>query len=190
MTIGNKLKSILITGGARSGKSRFALEFARKTGGPVLFIATAVAGDREMQERIKKHRKERPPDWRVLEATSDIGSRIEQAIDDARVVIIDCITMLINSIFSQYGDQEFKEIDASLLEQKVVVEITGIIERMKEPDAMFIIVTNEVGLGLVPDNRMGRLYRDVLGRANQMLAGCVDEVYLMVAGIPVQIKPS
>jgi adenosylcobinamide kinase/adenosylcobinamide-phosphate guanylyltransferase len=184
------LQNILVTGGARSGKSRFALELAQKTGGAVLFVATAVAGDREMQERIEKHREERPPEWRVLEATSDIGRRIEQAISGAGVVIIDCITMLINSIFSQYSDQEFEEINASLLEQKVVVEINKIIERMKEPDAMFIIVTNEVGLGLVPDNRMGRLYRDSLGRANQLLAEYVDEVYLMVSGIPVKIKPS
>lgn len=182
------MKSILITGGARSGKSRLALDIAQEFGEPVMFVATAVAGDREMHERIEKHRRERSPAWRVLETTSDIGSQIEQTIGDARVVIIDCITMLINSIFSQYSDQEFEKIDASLLEQQVVTEITGIIERMKEADAIFIIVTNEVGLGLVPDNRMGRLYRDSLGRANQMLAGCTDEVYLMVAGIPVKIK--
>jgi adenosylcobinamide kinase/adenosylcobinamide-phosphate guanylyltransferase len=184
------LKSILITGGARSGKSRFALELARKTAGPVLFVATAVAGDREMHERIQKHRKERPSDWRLLETASDIGSRIEQTIGDAGVVIIDCITMLINNIFSQYDDHEFEEIDASLLEQQVVAEVTGLMDCMKKFDSTFIAVTNEVGFGLVPDNRMGRLYRDSLGRANQLLAGYTDEVYLMVAGIPVKIEPS
>ena len=182
------MKSILITGGARSGKSRLALELTRKLGEPVLFVATAAAGDREMYERIEKHRRERPPTWRVLEATSDIGSQIEQIIGDARVVIIDCITMLVGNIFSRHGDQEFKEINASLLEQEVVAEVTGLVECVRKFDATFIVVSNEVGLGLVPANERGRLYRDSLGRANQMLAGCADEVYLMVAGIPVKIK--
>ena len=189
--MGSELKSILITGGARSGKSRLSLELAQKSGEPVLFVATAVAGDREMHERIEKHRRERPPAWRVLEATSDIGSRIEQTIGDARVVIVDCITMLVGNIFSRHGGQEYqeyKEMDASLLEQQVVAEITGLVECMRKSDATFIIVSNEVGLGLVPANEMGRLYRDSLGRANQMLAGYVDEVYLLVAGIPVNVK--
>jgi len=182
------VKSILIIGGARSGKSRFALELARKSGDPVLFVATAMAGDSEMYERIEKHRKERPAIWRILEATSHIGSQIEMAIGDAKVVVVDCITMLVSNIFSQYGDQDFEKIDASLLEQRVVAEVDELMECIREVDALFIMVSNEVGSGLVPATKMGRLYRDLLGRANQTLAGCVDEVYLVMAGLPMKMK--
>jgi len=182
------LKSILITGGARSGKSRFALECARKSSEPVLFVATAIAGDNEMSERIEKHRKERPSTWRVLEATSHIGGQIEQTIGDAKVVVVDCITVLVSNIFSQYGDRDLEKIDTSSLEQQVAAEINELMECIRKVDALFLIVSNEVGFGLVPANKVGRLYRDLLGKANQMLAGCVDEVYLTVAGLPMKIK--
>jgi len=184
------LKNILITGGARSGKSCFAYKLALKLGEPVLFVATAVAGDEEMRHRIEEHQQARPAAWSTLEATTDIGSQITQKIGRAKVVIIDCITLLVSNIFSQYSDQASEQIDALLIEQKVTNEISKLVECINHADASFIIVTNEVGLGLVPANRVGRLYRDLLGRANQMLAEHADEIYLMVAGIPVQIKPA
>jgi len=184
------LKNILITGGARSGKSYFAQELALKSGEPVLFVATAVAGDEEMRQRIEEHRRARPADWSTVEVTTHVGRQIEQKISGAQVVIIDCVTLLVNNIFSQYSDQAGEQIDASLIEREVVSEISELIECIDHVDASFIIVTNEVGMGLVPANRVGRLYRDLLGKANQLLAQRADEIYLMVAGLPVQIKPS
>ena len=183
------MKSILIIGGARSGKSRFAQELALKSGESVLFVATATAGDEEMQHRIEGHQKTRPAAWPTLEVTTHIVSQIEQKIGKAQMVIIDCIPLLVNNIFSQYIDQNSEQIDVPLIEKKVTSEISELVECINHIDASFIIVTNEVGTGLVPANRVGRLYRDLLGKANQLLAQRVDEVYLLVAGLPVQIKP-
>jgi len=183
------LKSILIIGGARSGKSHFAQELAQGLGKPVLFVATAVASDEEMRQRIEEHQRARPAIWTTLEVTTHIARQIEQKIGAAQVVIVDCITLLISNIFSRYNDQTGEKIDAPLIEKKVNGEISELVECINHIDASFIIVTNEVGTGLVPANAMGRLYRDLLGKANQLLAQGVDEVYLMVAGLPVQIKP-
>ena len=182
-----RLINILIIGGARSGKSRFALELALKLGEPVLFVATAEAGDEEMRQRIEEHQRARPSAWSTLEVTTHVGSQISQKIGDAQVVIVDCVTLLVNNILSQYSPQT--GVSVIDIEQKVTSEINELVECINHTDASFIIVTNEVGTGLVPANRVGRLYRDLLGKANQLLAQQVDEVYLMVAGLPVQIKP-
>ena len=181
---------VLITGGAGSGKSHFAQELAPRLGGPVLFVATAEAGDEEMRQRIEAHKRRRPAAWRTLEVTSDVGKQILEKIGGARVVIVDCITLLVNNIFNQYSDETGEQIDAPLIEKGVVAEIGELIEGINRVDASFIIVTNEVGLGLVPANRLGRLYRDLLAKANRMLIQAADEVYLMVAGLPVPIKPA
>ena len=178
------MKSTLIIGGARSGKSTLAQEMAIKNGGHVLFVATAEAGDEDMQLRIEAHRRSRPADWTTLETTSDIGSRIKDSIGNARTVVIDCITLLIMAIFQQ----RMGETDAILLEKAVTSEIQGLTECIEQINANFIIVTNEIGLGIVPLDRTSRIYRDILGRANQMLAAYADEVYLLVAGLPVTVK--
>ena len=170
----------------------------------MLFVATAVAGDKEMCQRIEQHKKERPAAWRTIEATTHIGSQIEQKTGDAQVVVVDCITLLISNILcqprinpvSKYGvkvrgqhsDQALEQIGESVLEKQVTAEINELVTCMKKVSASFIIVSNEVGFGLVPDNRLGRLYRDLLAKANQRLAEAADEVYLMVAGLAVPIK--
>lgn len=183
-------KITLLLGGARSGKSHYAQELAKFSGQKVLFVATAEAGDRDMQLRIEKHRQGRPADWRILEATSHIGSRIKDEIEeDESLVIIDCITLLVSNIFCHYSEKEFETIEESLLEKQVVSEINELREYLQKADSSFIIVSNEVGLAIVPENRMSRIYRDLLGRANQMLAQSSDEVYFMVAGIPLRVKP-
>ncbi len=185
-------KSILIIGGARSGKSHFAQELALKLEELVLFVATAEASDEEMQQRIEEHRKARPATWSTLEVTTHVGRRIRQQIGEAQTVIIDCITLLINNIFLEHGGKHGgnDELDAPTIEQAVITEIDELIDCINRVNATFIIVTNEVGLGLVPANKVGRLYRDLLGKANQMLAQHADEIYLMVAGLPLVIKPN
>jgi adenosylcobinamide kinase/adenosylcobinamide-phosphate guanylyltransferase len=183
-------KVILVIGGARSGKSTFAQELARKMEVPVLFVATAEAGDEDMQQRIENHKRERPVNWRTLETTQHVGNRIELEAGNIQVIILDCITLLVNNIFNLYSEQDLEQIEESVLENRVTAEINELIECTRKVDASFIIVSNEVGLGLVPGNRIGRLYRDLLGRANQRLAGMADEVYLMVAGLPMKIKPA
>ncbi len=183
-------KSILIIGGARSGKSYFAQELALKSSQPVLFVATAEAGDEEMRQRIEEHRKARPGEWITLEAPAHVGRRILEKAGMAKTVVLDCITLLVNNIFLEFSERAGGEIDAASIEKEVMAEIDELVRCIEQVEAGFIIVTNEVGLGLVPANKMGRLYRDVLGRANQMLASHADEVYLMVAGMPLLIKPA
>lgn len=184
------MSGILITGGARSGKSRYAQELALKLGKSVLFVATAEAGDEEMRRRIEEHRRTRPVDWYTLEVTTNVGSEILKQIGQAQVVIVDCITLLINNLLGHHADEASENIDAASFEKAVIGEIGELIDCMNRVDASFIVVTNEVGTGLVPANRLGRLYRDLLGKANQLLAERADEVYLMVAGLPVRIKPA
>ena len=162
------MKNTLITGGARSGKSQYAQELAANSGAAVLFVATAIAGDQEMRQRIEQHRRSRPASWRTLEVSTHVGDAISRNIGSAQVVIVDCITLLINYIFSKYGGTAGEDGE----------------------DIGFIIVTNEIGTGLVPADRISRLYRDLLGKANQLLAQQLDEVLLMVAGLPVLIKPA
>jgi adenosylcobinamide kinase / adenosylcobinamide-phosphate guanylyltransferase len=178
------LKVTLIIGGARSGKSHLAQEMAREDGGEVLFVATAEAGDDEMARRIEAHRRSRPPHWRTLEVTTNIGDRISASIGRATTVVVDCITLLVNNVFEQHDPAAGE----AALEKAVEAEINGLIEYIDRSEGHCIVVTNEVGLGIIPADRVSRLYRDLLGRANRMLAARADEVLLMVAGIPVAIK--
>lgn len=180
------MKVTLITGGARSGKSRFAQDMAVQAGVPVLFVATAEAGDEDMRKRIEAHKKSRPADWTTLETTSHVGGQITKNIGKSKLVIVDCITLLVNNIFMQYDDT----IDAGAAEIGVMDEIEELIDCMDSTKADFLIVTNETGLGIVPADRISRLYRDLLGRANQRLAQRADEVHMLIAGIPVTIKKS
>lgn len=153
----------------------------------MLFVATAAAGDEEMKQRIKKHKASRPADWRTLEVSTHIGKAISAVMTGEGVVVIDCITLLINNIFGEFTDATGK-IYGEKLEKELGTETDELIDCIKQSKASFVIVTNEVGLGIVPENEMARLYRDSLGRMNQRLAAVVDEVYLMVAGIPVRVK--
>jgi adenosylcobinamide kinase/adenosylcobinamide-phosphate guanylyltransferase len=183
------MKTILITGGARSGKSRLAQEMAEKSGKRVLFVATAQAGDKEMRRRILVHRKNRPASWRTLEAPVNVGRQITNGINDSEIVLLDDITLLLNNIVGNFLNVDGTDLDEAKAERAVNREIDNLVHCIRSTAAEFIIVTNEVGLGLVPDNRLGRVYRDLLGKANQALAKAVDEVYFMVAGIPLRVKP-
>jgi adenosylcobinamide kinase / adenosylcobinamide-phosphate guanylyltransferase len=174
-------QTILLLGGARSGKSYYAQQLAGELGSKVLFVATGEGLDEEMQARIAEHKKDRPKTWRTLEIPTGIGKEIEKQIGDAEVIVIDCITLLISNLLR--GQPDYPE-----AEKIVKVEINKLIDAMDRLDASFVIVSNEVGMGLVPENKLGRIYRDLLGKANQLLASHATEVYLMVACLPVQVK--
>ena len=174
-------KCILILGGARSGKSQFAQKLAGRLSERVLFVATGEAGDEEMHSRIEEHKKSRPRTWHTLESPVKVGETIQRQIGNADVVLVDCITMLVSNLLVGEGGDKDKE-------GRVITEIDQLIECIDKLEVTVIIVSNEVGLGLVPENRLGRLYRDILGRTNQLLAQHADEVYVMVAGIPLKVK--
>jgi adenosylcobinamide kinase/adenosylcobinamide-phosphate guanylyltransferase len=183
------LKTItLLLGGARSGKSYYAQEEAKKFD-KVLFVATAEAGDADMRRRIRKHQEDRPANWRTLEANTQVGRQIQANLRDESLVIIDCITLLVTNIICQIDEKDYDSCDEAVLEASVYAEIQALQECLQRVNASFILVSNEVGWGIVPDNRISRIYRDLLGRANQMLAHSADEVFLMVAGIPLRVKP-
>ena len=177
---------ILITGGARSGKSRFAQKLAVTLSKNVMFVATAEALDADMEKRIAEHKRLRPEGWQTLEKTDGLGKSILENKGKSKVFLIDCITLLISNIFSKGCSDD--QIDAELIEKLIAKELKDLISCIKKTDGIFIAVTNEVGFGIVPENRQARLYRDMLGNANQSLADFADEVYLLVAGLPLALK--
>jgi adenosylcobinamide kinase / adenosylcobinamide-phosphate guanylyltransferase len=166
---------IFVTGGARSGKSTFALNLARAINESVTFIATAQAFDEEMTERIEKHQLERPQDWTTIEASIDVKTALEQI--QTRVVILDCLSLLVSNLLLE-----------NFTEAKIHERIYEILEIAKTRDLKLIVVTNEVGSGIVPEYPLGRLFRDVLGRANQTVAAASSEAYLLVSGLALKLK--
>jgi adenosylcobinamide kinase/adenosylcobinamide-phosphate guanylyltransferase len=189
-------KIILVLGGARSGKSHYAVELAKKLGNPssltgshmgrdsvatsrTVFLATMECLDEEMQERIKLHRQHRPAEWQTVEEGKDVDKVILNLKGLCDVVIIDCLTNLVSNLLL-----ELQEIN------KVKVRIEEIIQVIGQLDATVLIVSNEVGCGVVPETPLGRKFRDIAGIANQLVAKYADEVYLLTAGIPICIKKS
>jgi adenosylcobinamide kinase/adenosylcobinamide-phosphate guanylyltransferase len=177
----------LILGGARSGKSTYAEQLAAQCDGSVLYVATAQAWDEEMASRIAAHRAQRPAHWRTLEAPVEVGKAILGAMP-ADVILLDCLTLLASNVIAPLdpadqavADQALKaEIDALCDAATTVTDTNRTVH--------WIIVSNEVGLGIVPAYPLGRMYRDALGRANQRLAALADEVFFMVAGLPLTVK--
>jgi adenosylcobinamide kinase / adenosylcobinamide-phosphate guanylyltransferase len=179
-------KMTLILGGARSGKSTLAQKMAGEGGRTVLYVATATAGDEEMAARIAAHRAERPAHWHTLEAPLQVGAAIVAAGVAAEVVLVDCLTLLANNVLGRLPET----ISAPEAEAALAVEVDGLLAAYVAGSADWIVVSNEVGLGLVPPYPLGRLYRDALGRANQRLAAASDDVLFMVAGLPLVLKPA
>jgi len=178
---------ILILGGARSGKSRFAVETALHLGDKVLFVATGEALDEEMKQRIEEHKRNRPSSWRCIEIPTGVGRRIREEVGDAEVVIVDCLTLLVSNVIGQCGDEP-EQISAELVQARLAAEIDELVECIDNSTATFILVSNEVGMGLVPGSRLGRLYRDFLGKVNQTLAEHANRVYFMLSGVPLSLK--
>jgi adenosylcobinamide kinase / adenosylcobinamide-phosphate guanylyltransferase len=180
-----KGRLILVLGGARGGKSSWAQRRAEEIGGSdVLYVATAEALDEEMRTRIAAHKADRPGGWRTLEAPTLVGVPLTEAAQGARVVLLDCLTLLASNAMLAAGAEPTSDESEAAVE----VEVYALLQAVEGSEATWIVVSNEVGLGLVPANAMGRAYRDALGRANQRLAAVADEAVLMVAGLPLRLK--
>jgi adenosylcobinamide kinase/adenosylcobinamide-phosphate guanylyltransferase len=181
---------ILILGGARSGKSTFAEQLAQRSGRSVAFIATATVSDDDMRLRIERHQDARPANWQTIEEPLDLASAIQQAASLADVLLLDCITLWVsNWLFTQETIDDASPVTSPYYDG-ALAEIDKLLITFNALNAQktLIIVTNEVGLGIVPSYTLGRIYRDVLGLVNQRLAAVADWVYLMVAGLGVDIK--
>jgi adenosylcobinamide kinase/adenosylcobinamide-phosphate guanylyltransferase len=172
---------ILVTGGSRSGKSRFAQALAQRRPGPHAYVATAQAFDAEMKARIEAHRRTRPAAWTLLEEPVRVPESVADALATTRTVLLDCVTLWMSNLL--LADETFDEGRAEASAEELVAAARAV------PGATVIIVTNEVGSGVVPETPLGRKFRDCAGRANEVIARGADEVYLLVSGIPVRIKP-
>jgi len=185
---------ILILGGARSGKSTFAERLATRSGKTVAFIATATDGDDEMHERIIQHRASRPREWLTIEEPLDLVGAVQQAFHVADVAILDCVTLWLGNMLlqEQSDDQDQVELHftSDQFHERTLQHIEELLAVIQRPvvGKTLIIVSNEVGLGIVPAYQLGRIYRDTLGYVNQRLAQIAERVYLMVAGMVVDIK--
>lgn len=179
----------LILGGVRSGKSDYAEVLASRLGQRVLYIATAEALDDEMRARVAAHRTRRPPDWHTLEVSVNVGAALQSSPEAARadVLLLDCLTMLVSNIILSDGAVD-AEPDVDATWAGVQAEVEALLLAHDMLGAPLIVVSNEVGLGVVPSYKLGRIYRDCLGRANQALARVADRVIYMVAGLPVDVK--
>ena len=174
----------LVLGGARSGKSEFA-EDIYKGIDDVTYIATAKAIDKEFEERIALHKARRNTKWTTIEAYKDFAS-IEMK---TRYYFLDDVTnMLTNILFDHLGARDIDDEDASLVEKLVIDEVATLFTRVKEMDADIVIVSSELGAGLVPEAKLSRLFRDMHGKVNQYIAKNADEVYYVIASIGVKIK--
>ena len=175
---------ILILGGARSGKSTAAEQMALERGGDdVLYIATAQAWDDEMRERINNHRKKRPAAWRTVEAPQHVAEALSDVALPS-VVLLDCMTLLASNVLLTLPEDASQE----QANQAIMAEVEALLAFLRESKSTWIMVSNEVGMGIVPAYRLGRLYRDALGTANQRLARAAERVILMVAGLPWELK--
>jgi len=172
---------ILVTGGSRSGKSRFALSLAENREGPRTCIATSQPFDDEMRKRIEAHRKSRPAGWGLVEEPVQVPEAVAAALLSAGAVLLDCVTLWISNLL--LADDLFDESSAEARAMELIESARG------RPGDVVIVVTNEVGSGVVPETVLGRRFRDCAGRANEVIASAADEVYFMVSGIPLRIKP-
>jgi adenosylcobinamide kinase/adenosylcobinamide-phosphate guanylyltransferase len=198
----------LITGGAKSGKTAFAEKLALESRKPVFYLATMprIAGDAEQEEKILRHRKRRPGEWHTIEAEREIDKAVSELPSGEGVCIIDCLSLYISNLFFQFehrGGALREQSDPSKkmlhshtatsrfdsLEESVIESVDALIAAIgKQSDKTFIVVTNEVGFGIVPDNEMARRYRDFLGEANQSLAKVAGIVWLSCSGLQIKLK--
>lgn len=179
-------KMILVTGGARSGKSAFAEQLARESGGSVAYIATAEVWDEEMAHRVTLHRSRRPAGWKTYEAPREAAAVIREAGREHGVILFDCVTIYLSNMLCR----EAEPYDEAHLTALVRGEMAALVEAARglPKEAEVLFVTNEVGAGIVPEKRLARLYRDLAGLANQQLAAAADAVYAVLCGIPLRIK--
>jgi adenosylcobinamide kinase/adenosylcobinamide-phosphate guanylyltransferase len=182
----NRLTFVL--GGIRSGKSSFAQDLAgkasRKPGDRVLYVATGQAQDQEMQDRIARHQADRPENWDTTEAPIAVAAAVEQAGNRYAAILIDCLSFLITNLVLPLGEEP----DHDEAHHVVSEEMDRLLPTLRLPDSRVIVVSNEVGIGLVAPYHLGRVFQDVAGRAHQRFAAEADDAYFMIAGLPQRLK--
>ena len=167
---------VFVLGGARSGKSSWALRYTEEYYASHVFMATAQALDSEMEERIRRHKEARGPQWGLIEEPLEIAKALVENCMGFEAVLLDCLTVWLSNVLSEKGDERVDEY------------VPKLIEALKKTEHSIIVVSNEEGLGNIPDNPLGRKFRDLAGHLNQEIAKIADKVILMVAGLPMYLK--
>ena len=180
----------LLIGGARSGKSALAERLARASHRPVLFVATMEPGDDELRARIADHRSSRPAHWRTVEAPLDVVAAIHDRARSGDFVILDCVTLWVsNMLLRSLADPDVvTPAEAAAAVESCAAAAADILDCAGAFDGEFVVVTNEVGMGLIPPYPLGRVFRDALGRVNALIAARADRVYYLVAGLAIELK--
>ena len=170
-------KFVFILGGARSGKSSYALGLAKEKSKKVLYLATAEAGDSEMRRKINKHKSSRPRHWRTVEEPIDLMGALKKCRNKYELIIIDCLTLYLSNLMHQ-----------GLSSGSIIKLIKALAAYIASLNEAVLLISNEVGMGIVPQNKMARDFRDIAGLANQAMAKNADEVIFIQAGIPLRLK--
>lgn len=173
---------ILVTGGTRSGKSNLAEQLAGEMGGRILYVATAEAGDEEMRQRIERHQAQRPKEWGTLTAPRNALDLLRRAEGEWDTLLFDCLTLYVTNLLLE------QEADSPDPEISLLADMRLLASYLAEAWPQAVVVTNEVGSGIVPGDRLSRLFRDLQGRVNQLFARTAQDVYFCVSGIPVKVK--
>ena len=183
-----KSQIILCSGGARSGKSEFAERLALATAGRKAYVATGQAFDEEMIDRIKKHQERRGEIWNNFEVPLHLAKEWQNISQSADVILIDCLTMFTTNHMMAHGSIQGQQ-DANQLEASVLTELETLLASIKScEDKTVIFVTNEIGLGIVPDNKLARYFRDIAGRVNRTVAAAADKLYVTISGVTIELK--
>ena len=179
---------ILCSGGARSGKSEFAEQLALSLKGRKAYVATGQAFDDEMKDRIKKHQLRRGKEWITFEIPLHLHENWEQIKNVSDVILIDCLTMFTSNHVFAHGDINTQE-DANRIESIILEELRLLLEKINNSnDKTVIFVTNEIGLGIVPENKLARYFRDITGRVNREVASAANKMYLTISGVTIELK--
>ena len=183
-----KSQIILCSGGARSGKSEFAERLALATAGRKAYVATGQAFDEEMIDRIKKHQERRGEIWNNFEVPLHLAKEWQNISQTADVILIDCLTMFTTNHMMAHGSIQGQQ-DVNQLEAAVLTELESLLASIKScEDKTVIFVTNEIGLGIVPDNKLARYFRDIAGRVNRTVATAADKLYVTISGVTIELK--
>lgn len=182
-------KVIMVTGGSRSGKSVLAEQKALEHGKrSVLYLATAIPVDEDMKERIRVHQARRDSEWGTFEGYRELGEVVKAT--EKNTILLDCVTVMITNILFE-KERNFDELDKREiedLEAQIMMELSDLIKGARDGNKTLIMVTNEVGMSIVPSYRLGRIFSDIAGKANQFIASLSDEVYMSISGIPLRLK--
>ncbi|KEI00417.1 bifunctional adenosylcobinamide kinase/adenosylcobinamide-phosphate guanylyltransferase [Clostridium botulinum] len=184
-------KIILVTGGARSGKSSYAENIAKDIKGNILYIATSIPFDDEMKHRVEKHKESRPKFWDTYEGYKDLHIVVKEKNNLYEGMLLDCVTIMTSNFMFEYIGDKIEEADNTTLdkvEKNILQNFEKLLNEVSIGNSTMILVTNELGYGIVPENKLARVYRDIVGRVNQYIASRANQVYLVVCGIPMKVK--